>query len=151
MRPKQIPEFGIPKGGFTIARKIFDSNIWGKDPFYLKVWIWVIGRANHSDTEKCGRHYYRGEFVTTYNDIIKATSYYHNRRHISPSIKKIRIILEWLQKDGMIHVKPLKSELGPTGAGPTARTRAYLGIKIIVINYDTYQTIEIPNCLSRCV
>lgn len=142
MIPEQTPNYHIPKGGFIISRKIFESNIWIKDPLYLKVWIWIIGRANHSDNKKRGRHYKRGEFVTTYNEIIKDTSYYHNRSHISPSLKKIRIILEWLQCEGMILVKPLKSGLDLTGADPTARTRAYIGIKIIVINYDTYQTID---------
>jgi hypothetical protein len=41
----------------------------------------------------------------------------------------------------MILVNPLQSLL-PTGADPTAHTRAYIGIKIVVINYDTYQTDE---------
>jgi hypothetical protein len=142
MRPGKRPKDHIPKGGFIIARKIFESNIWIKDPLYLKVWIWIIGRANHSDNYKNGRHYKRGEFVTSYNEIIKATSYYHNRSHITPSLKKIRIILKWLQNEGMILVKPLKSGLGLTGADPTARTRAYVGIRIIVINYRAYQAFD---------
>ena len=142
MMPEQTQRDHIPKGGFIVARKIFASNIWIKDPLYLKVWMWIIGQANHSDNKKRERHYNRGEVVTTYNDIIKDTSYYHNRRHVFPSLKKIRIILEWLQCEGMILVKPLKSGLGLTGADPTARTRAYLGIKIIVINYNTYQNLE---------
>jgi hypothetical protein len=39
----------------------------------------------------------------------------------------------------MIVVEPLKSEPFLTGADTTARTRAYIGLKITVINYDTYQ------------
>jgi hypothetical protein len=129
----------IPEGGFIVARKIFKSDIWIKDPLYLKVWIWIVGKANHSDNKKKGKTYKRGEFVTTYNDIIKDTSCFYNRKHIFPSIKQIRIILKWLESEGMILVEPLKSGLGLTGADPTARTRAYVGIKITVINYDTYQ------------
>ena len=139
MMPDQTPKGQILKGSFMVARKLFGSEIWLKDPLYLKVWIWIIGEANHKDVEKNGRYYKRGELVTTYNEIIKAASYYHNRSHIIPTLKKIRVILKWLQKEGMILVKPLKSGLGLTRADPTARTRAYLGIKIIVINYNTYQ------------
>jgi hypothetical protein len=129
----------IPGGGFIVARKIFNSNIWIKESLYLKVWIWIVGRASHSDHDKDGHYYKRGEFVTTYLEIIKATSHFHNREHIIPTLKKIRIILKWLENEGMIHVEPLKSGLGLTGADPRARTRAYVGIKIIVINYNTYQ------------
>jgi hypothetical protein len=132
----------ILEGGFIVARKIFKSDIWIKDPLYLKIWIWIVGKANHSNREKKGRTYKRGEFVTTYNDIIKNTAYYYNRKHIYPSIKQIRIILKWLETEGMIRVEPLKSQLSLTGADSTARTRAYVGIKIIVIKYDTYQDLD---------
>jgi hypothetical protein len=129
-------------GGFTIARKIFHSNIWLKQPLYLKVWIWIIGRASYMDHERRGHKYKRGEFVTTYDEIIKATAYRHNRRHVFPTIKQIRIILKWLEAEGMISVKPLKSGPFLTGADTGARTRAYIGLKIVVINYDSYQDLE---------
>ncbi len=132
----------IPEGGFTIARKIFDSGIWSKPPLYFKVWVWIIGSANHSDRTKGGYKYKRGELVTSYDEIIKANAHFYNRRHIFPTMKQIRIILEWLQKKGMIAAKPLKSELERTGADTTADTRAYIGLKIIVINYNTYQDIK---------
>ncbi len=132
----------IPEGGFTIARKIFDSGIWSKPPLYFKVWVWIIGNANHSDRIKGGYKYKRGELVTNYDEIIKANTHFYNRKHIFPTMKQIRIILEWLQKKGMIAAKPLKSELERTGADTTADTRAYIGLKIIVTNYDTYQDIK---------
>ena len=132
----------VPGGGFIVARKIFNSKIWLKPPLYLKIWVWVLGRASYSDHEKHGRHYKRGEFFTTYDGIIKAASYYSNRQHIFPSLKKIRIILEWLKSEGMIIVQPLRGTERPTGADPRARTRAYIGIKIIVVNYAIYQDSE---------
>lgn len=132
----------IPGGSFTIARKIFHSNIWLKPPTYLKVWVWIIGRASYMDHEKGGYKYKRGEFVTTYDKIIKATAYHKNRQHIFPTIKQIRIILKWLESEGMILVKPLKSGPCLTGADTTAQTRAYVGLKIIVINYHSYQDLE---------
>jgi hypothetical protein len=132
----------IPGGGFTMARKLFRSAIWLKDPLYLKIWIWIIGKASHSNHEKNGHKYGRGEFVTTHDEIVKAGMFVHNRKRTYPSTKKIRVILKWLEKEGMIRVEPLKSGLGRTGADPTAHTGAYIGVKITVINYGTYQDLE---------
>lgn len=129
----------IAGGNFRIARKLFDSKIWIKPPLFLKSLIYIVGHANHSNQEKNGLIYKRGELVTTYNKIILGLSYYHNREHVIPTLKHVRIILEWLQSEGMITVTPLQIER-PTGADPTAHTRAYVGIKISVLNYDTYQS-----------
>jgi hypothetical protein len=135
----------IPGGGFIVARKLFHSDIWLKDSMYLKIWLWILGRASHTEHAKNGHKFSRGEFVTTYDEAIKAVMYFHNRKRIFPSIKKVRVILSWLENEGMIHVKPLKSRLKRTGADPTALTGAYVGIKIIVVNYNTYQDFESYN------
>lgn len=131
-----------PGGGFMVARKLFTSEIWVKDPLYLKLWLWIIGRANWQDYKKNGHVYRRGEVVTSYKEIIGALTYYHNKRKNAPTIKKVRIMLQWLESEGMIYINPLHSERCSAGADPTAHTRAYLGIKIIVINYDSYQDLE---------
>ena len=94
----------ISDGGFTVARKIFSSTVWIKDPLYLKVWLWIIGRASHSDHGKGGKDFKRGEFFTTYDEVIKAASYYFNRKFVVPTIKQIRVILKWLESEGMIIV-----------------------------------------------
>lgn len=147
----------IPDGGFTLARKTFTSPIWFKDPLYLKLWVWIIGKANHEDIEKNGFRYKRGQIVTSYNKIIKALTYRHNRKTYPPSLKKVRIMLQWLADEGMIRVEPLKDDgqksanpclvercrtRADTGADTGADTRAYVGIKIIVINYNTYQDLQ---------
>jgi hypothetical protein len=132
----------IPGGGFILARRIFNSEIWLKPPLYLKVWIWILGRANHSDLKKGGRVFKRWEFVSTYDEIIKAAAHYHNRKHVVPTLKQIRIILAWLEGQVMIAVQPIRASERPTGADPRARTRAYVGIKIVIINYDSYQDLN---------
>jgi hypothetical protein len=130
----------IPGGGFTIARQIYGSDIWQKDPLYLKIWIWILGRASHSDHEKNGYQYRRGEFVTSYNEIKEAGWHYHNRKKIYPTPKKLRVILAWLETEEMIVVKPLRPRLGPTGAATRAPTGAFIGLLIKVIKYDAYQS-----------
>lgn len=143
----------IPDGGFTLARKTFTSPIWFKEPLYLKLWVWIIGKANHEDVERNGFQYKRGQVITSYNEIIKTLTHRHNRKLYPPSLKKVRIMLEWLANEGMIRVEPLqdngKKSTNPhlaercrTGADTGAETRAYVGIKIIVINYDTYQDLQ---------
>jgi len=143
------PTLPIPGGAFIVARKLFSSGIWAKDPIYLKVWLWLIGHASYEPRKMKGLECKRGEFITTYHEIIKAASYYRNKAHIVPPLKQIRIILTWLEMQGMIRVEAIKSNF-PTGADPRADTgadlkeitRAYLGIKIIVSNYDPYQNPE---------
>jgi hypothetical protein len=132
----------IPSGGFTIARKLFISPIWTKDPLYLKIWIWLIGKANHSEQTKNGYLYKRGEVVTTYSEIVKALSYAKNHKNYVPTIKQIRVMLQWLKDEGMILPNPIKTGLGRTGADTRVLTGAYIGIKIKVINYDSYQNLE---------
>jgi len=132
----------IPGGHFLVARKIYKSEIWLKHPFYLKIFLWIIGNASHADHAKDGRKYKRGELITTYDEIIKSAAYYFNRQHIVPALKQVRLILQWLEQEGMIIVEPLRENdpiRRPTRADPRARTRAYLGITIIAVNYTTYQ------------
>ena len=150
------PMILIPGGCFLVARKIFKSGIWLKHPFYLKTWLWILGQANHADHKKNNRTYRRGELITTYDEIIKGVAYYFNRQHIVPPLKQVRIILKWLVSNGMIGVQPLRQNDVErlTGADPRAdlqmrtradlkpQTRAYLGVRIIVINYDTYQDLK---------
>ena len=130
-----------------IARKIFSSSIWIKDPLYLKVWIWIIGEARYEEAVMKEIQCERKEFVTTYNDIIKAASCYRNRAHVVPTLKQVRTILEWFEGQGMILVEPIGEKSNfLTGADPRAyprgRTGAYTGIKITVLNYIRYQNPE---------
>ena len=147
----------IPGGAFVIARKLFQSGIWLKPPFYLRVWIWIFGQANHADHKKDNRTYKRGELITTYDQIIKGVAYYYRNALRYPTLKQVRAILAWLKTEGTIEVYAIgqneggfvlnRADLGadrkdrPQKREKGQRERAYLGIRIIVINYDTYQTL----------
>ena len=126
------------------ARKIFDSDLWQKPPSYLKTWVWIIGNANHSDS-KDGK-IKRGQLITSYDVIANALGHYYNRQRIIPTIKQLRTILKWLEDQDMIKVTPLKaSDSGTlTNRGRHhGQTRAYIGLLIHVVNYDTYQDITV--------
>jgi len=133
----------VPGGSFIIARKLFLSPIWLKDPIYLKVWLWIIGHASYEKREMREIECERGQFITTYDEIIKAASHYHNRAQTLPSLKKIRVIIGWFESQVMIRTEAVKKPNFPTGADTRAETRAYLGIKISVLNYYTYQNPEV--------
>ena len=130
----------IPGGHFLMSRKIFDSAIWGKSPQYYRLLSWLIGKAVFRDGHTFKGHILkRGELITTHGEIADALSYRLNREIIKPTLKEIRIMLAWLQSESMILVKPLTGGTLPNRDRPRDLTRAYIGILIFVINYDTYQ------------
>lgn len=69
----------ITSGHFLISRLIFHSAIWKKPPQYLRLWLWIIGKANFQDGYKYKGHILkRGELITTYGDIARALSFKFN-------------------------------------------------------------------------
>ena len=123
-----------------MSRKVFDSAIWGKPPQYYRLLSWLIGKAVFRDGHTFKGHVLkRGELLTTHGEIADALSYRLNRAIIRPTVKEIRIMLSWLQSESMILVKPLTGGTLPNQGRPKDLTRAYIGILIFVINYDTYQ------------
>lgn len=126
------------------ARKIFDSELWQKPPLYLKVWLWIIGNANHSDSKD--GNIKRGQLITSYDVMANTLGHYHNRQPILPTIKQLRTILKWLKDQDMIRVIPLKASDSGTLTNwgrHHGQTRAYVGLLIHVVNYDTYQNITV--------
>lgn len=133
----------IPGGHFLLSRLIYESAIWRKKPFYLKLFIWLIGHAAYRDGHIYKGHILkRGELVTTYDEITESLAYTFNRAITKPSIKELRVMLEWLQSEGMISVKPLIDGTSANKGRPTDLTRAYLGLLISIVNYDIYQEKE---------
>jgi hypothetical protein len=133
----------IPGGSFLWARTVFQSAIWNKHPQYFRLFFWIVGNANHNDGYTFKGHILsRGQLITTYSAIADALSYCFNKSIIRPTLKEIRIMLSWLQSEGMITVKPLiDGTLTHKGRHPDL-TRAYVGLLISIVNYDPYQRAE---------
>ncbi|MEI8172705.1 MAG: hypothetical protein WCH07_04375 [Deltaproteobacteria bacterium] len=130
----------IPGGHFLMSRKVFNSTIWKKPPQYYRLLSWLIGKAVFRDGHTFKGHVLkRGELITTYGEIADALSYRLNRAIKKPTLKEIRIMLSWLQSESMIFMKPLTGGTLPNKGRPKDLTRAYIGLLIFVINYDTYQ------------
>jgi hypothetical protein len=51
-------------------------------------------------------------------------------------------MLSWLQSEGMILMKPIAGGTLPNQGRPNDSTRAYIGLLVFLINYDTYQDLK---------
>jgi hypothetical protein len=146
-----FPEQNLLRGAFQISRSIFQSEVWFKDHLYLKAWVWMIGKANHQTIEKDGFVYYRGEFYTTYDKIREALKTHQHHRKIIPTLKKARVIIEWFEEKRMIEKTPVRESEAPPIFHPFptqndifgTEKRAYVGLKIKIVNYDRYQNFDL--------
>lgn len=111
----------IPGGYIIISRKLLCSGIFSKPNLYLKLWVWMLCKANFKENNNLKR----GELVTSIQDMRKAMSYNVGYRNNSPSVKEIRGAYDFLVKGSMI-----------------VTTKVTHGIKISICNYEFYQDIK---------
>lgn len=109
-------------GCFLISRSIFDSWIWSKPDWYLKLWIYFIGKANHSDkgTFKRGELFLKGGYRELQQVLAKKGGYgkkTYEKYEISKAISA-------MTSAGLVHTRK------------TTR-----GMYIIISNYNDYQTL----------
>ncbi|NLG26244.1 MAG: hypothetical protein GX558_12870 [Clostridiales bacterium] len=91
----------IEGGYFVIARTLFDSAVMDWPPVWFKLWIWLIGKANHADTRQGGTIYRRGEVLTSYKELMDIGSYKVGWRLVRPSKTMIRDFCEALREATM--------------------------------------------------
>lgn len=84
---------------FTIDRKIFTSDIWFASPWKLKIWIYLLGNANHSPGEFMGIPIKRGQLIRSYRTIQKDCGYMIGYRLKKPSLSTVKAICEGFTKD----------------------------------------------------
>ena len=112
-------EINKQKGCFQIARSLFHDEIWLMKPsWWCKVWIYIIGKANHTD----------------YNDKIKRGDLFTTYRQI---YSDCNLTLEGVRENAIDNVI---SYLKDTQKCTTRKTTR--GFIITVLNYDLYQTIS---------
>jgi len=109
----------IPGGYILYARKTLESSIMDKPPLTMKLFTWMLLKANR----KSG---YRGldvgQFFTTISDMQEAMSWYIGYRKKTPTKDEIRSCYEALKQATMIS---------------TAKTTR--GMIVTILNYKTYQ------------
>ena len=123
----------IPGGYILLSRKIIDSAIMKKPPLYLKVWVYLLSRAQWQTYKGLSR----GQLYTSYQEIREATSWYEGARKEMPSRDKIYNVLEWLRCEHESDAESVSK--ATTKATMIKTTKATRGILINIENYCIYQ------------
>jgi hypothetical protein len=84
----------IPGGYILLARKIIESEIWKKPPLYLKVWVYLLARAQHSKYKNLEK----GQLITSIPEIQENCSWYVGCRKEKPTRDQIFQIIDFLRK-----------------------------------------------------
>lgn len=111
-------------GGFLpIYRKLKDSDIWNRDDFQLKLWIYILMNARWKAEPyvKDGIRVERGQFLRSYSRIAEDLKLRKGRGWQSRKEGDVRYHLKVIEKDGSIRMQGNA-----------------LGVLITVVNYDTY-------------
>lgn len=114
------------KGGYILlSKKILESDIFKKPPLYLKVWIYLLSRAQWQDY----RGLKRGQLWTSIPEIQEACSYSIGYRKEVPTIKQVRGALDWLRKP----------DEGNANGSMIGTTKGTHGLLVTICNYSLYQ------------
>ena len=125
-----MPDGKIEGGYILLSRKIIESEIWRKPPLYLKVWIWLLERAQHKEYKQLKR----GQLFASINDIRTGVAWYVGYRKETPTKDQIFQILEWMRNTSA------KATTGATTKAPMiTTTKATHGMFIKIENYCVYQ------------
>jgi len=87
---------------FTLDRKLFTSDIWFASPWKLKVWIYLLGHANHEDRIVMGIPLKRGELICSLRTLRNQCAYKIGNRTKRPSVDTIKRISDALAKESRI-------------------------------------------------
>ena len=119
----------IQGGYILLARKITGSEIWQKPPLYLKVWLYLLTRAQHSPYKNLGA----GQLFVSIPELQKACAWKIGYRTQTPTKDQIFRILEWM--------RPVAGQTTPatTEQAMIATTKATQGMLVEVRNYSVYQ------------
>jgi DnaD/phage-associated family protein len=124
-----LTEPKIPGGYILLSRKIIESKIWDKPPLYIKVWIYLLSKAQH----KKYRNLEKGQLITSIPEISKACGWLVGYRREYPSKDNIYQIIDWLRNPDEDHSE---SNTEPT---MIATTKATQRLVITICNYSYYQ------------
>lgn len=123
----------IPGGYILLSRKIIESEIWKKPPLYLKVWVYLLSKAQHADYKQLKR----GQLRTSIPEIIEACSWRVGYRIEKPTKDQIYQILEWL-RNGDEGGNESNDESNAKATMITT-TKATHGLLITIDKYSVYQ------------
>lgn len=119
----------IEGGYILIWRKLIESEIWEKPPIYLKVWLYILAKAQHKQYKNLDR----GELLISIPELIEVCSYKVGYRTERPSKTQIYNILEWLRNSDE------GANEGQSSETMITTTKTTRGMVVKVHNYNVYQ------------
>lgn len=135
-------KINIDGGYILLAKNIIDDEIWSKPPMYLKVWIWILSKAEYRTDAK---HLNRGEVFIDVNEIREACAHNVGYRVVTPTYHEIYRIIEWLKYGEGEDIYEGKYE-GNMIVNANVNTKRNTKVKnkkrYKVRNYNVYQTSE---------
>jgi uncharacterized phage protein (TIGR02220 family) len=126
----------IPGGFILLSRRLIESEIWEKPPLYLKVWLYLLTKAQHKQYKGLKR----GQLYTSIPEIIEACSWKVGFRVVRPTKDQIYQVIDWLRNpNGKI-----------SGSNDEADTKATMITTMkathgLLINIDKYSVYQDPN------
>lgn len=128
----------IPGGYILLSRKLLESDIWQKPPLYLKIWIYLLLKAQHQDYKGLKR----GQVWVSMPELQEAMAYKIGYRVEKPSIKQIRQALDYLRNPSheILANNPVNGTTkGTTKGAMMVTTKGTHGLLVNIVNYDIYQ------------
>lgn len=119
----------IEGGYILVSRKLIESEIWEKPPIYLKVWLYILSKAQHRPYKNLDR----GELIVSIPELIEVCSYKVGYRTERPSKTQIYNVLEWLRNSDE------GANEGRTSDTMITTTKTTRGMVVKVHNYNVYQ------------
>lgn len=120
-------------GYILLYKKLLKSEIWNKPPLYLKVFIFLLLKAQYQDYDGLQR----GQVRTSIKELQEACSYYVGYRRIVPDRYEIRRALDFLS--GKCERPHEGTANAHTNAHMIAHTNAHGDITATICNYNVYQ------------
>ncbi len=125
MKNSPVNSENLSSGAFLISRSLFDSDIWFMPPEYMKIWLYLIGKANHSGRKYRGFFCERGQYFCDYKELRDQLKYkigYRSKQYNENYMKNL--------------MKHLRSTLRIT------TLKKPRGILVTIANYNTYQDLK---------
>jgi len=120
------------EGGYVLfARKFLSSSLMDKPPLWVKLFTWMLLKANRKNGYKGLKV---GQFDTKISEMQDAMAYYVGYRREAPTPKQIRVIYEGLAK-GLTE----GSTKGTEAVISVEALKGKRGLRITILNYKKYQ------------
>ena len=132
----------IQGGYILLSRKIIESEIWSKPPLYLKIWIYLLSRAQF----KKYRGLERGQVFFSIPEIQEACSHYVGFRKEMPTYDQVRKAVDWMKQasntdNGRFPYEDQCEDQYEDQAKTSmiTTTKTTRGVVANIVNYNVYQ------------